>query len=50
MHRGIATFMLDIGTCPKWLFERMVKLGREMAQAGEKDKVLKQLAEISPIC
>jgi len=32
MHRGIATFTLDSGKCPKWLFERMVKLGREIMQ------------------
>lgn len=32
MHRGIATFTLDTGTCPKWLFERMVRLGREMVR------------------
>mgnify|MGYP001576363595 CR=1 FL=1 len=30
MYRGIATFTLDYGTCPRWLFERMVRLGREM--------------------
>ena len=30
--RGIATFTLDYGKCPRWLFERMVKLGREMAR------------------
>lgn len=30
MKRGIATFTLDTGTCPPWLFERMVKLGREI--------------------
>lgn len=30
MQRGIATFTLDKGTCPRWLFQRMVKLGREM--------------------
>ena len=30
MQRGIATFTLDYGRCPRWLFERMVKLGREM--------------------
>ena len=30
IHRGIATFTLDYGRCPKWLFERMVKLGREI--------------------
>jgi hypothetical protein len=33
MHRGIATFTLDTGQCPRWLFERMVRLGREMTQA-----------------
>ncbi len=32
MRRGIATFTLDYGRCPRWLFERMVKLGREMSQ------------------
>mgnify|MGYP001071337041 CR=1 FL=1 len=30
MHRGVATFTLDEGKCPRWLFERMVKLGREI--------------------
>lgn len=30
IHRGIATFTLDYGKCPRWLFERMVRLGREM--------------------
>ncbi len=33
MYRsGIATFTLDYGKCPKWLFERMVRLGREMTR------------------
>jgi len=33
MHRsGIATFTLDYGKCPSWLFQRMVMLGREMTQ------------------
>jgi hypothetical protein len=32
MNRGVATFTLDYGKCPPWLFERMVKLGREMMQ------------------
>lgn len=32
MQRGIATFTLDYGTCPKWLFDRMVKLGKEMTR------------------
>ncbi len=30
--RGIATFTLDYGHCPPWLFQRMVRLGREMTQ------------------
>lgn len=33
IQRGVATFGLDYGTCPKWLFERMVALGREMIRA-----------------
>lgn len=32
MQRGIATFTLDYGTCPKWLFDRMVRLGREITR------------------
>lgn len=31
IQRGVASFGLDYGRCPRWLFERMVKLGREMA-------------------
>ncbi len=30
IHRGVASFGLDTGHCPPWLFERMVKLGRAM--------------------
>jgi hypothetical protein len=30
IKRGVATFTLDSGTCPRWLFERMVRLGRQM--------------------
>ncbi|MGC9031349.1 MAG: DUF763 domain-containing protein [Minisyncoccia bacterium] len=30
IQKGIATFTLDYGKCPKWLFERMTKLGREI--------------------
>lgn len=30
INRGIATFGLDYGKCPRWLFERMVRLGRQM--------------------
>ncbi|MBI4119749.1 MAG: DUF763 domain-containing protein [Parcubacteria group bacterium] len=33
IQRGIATFTLDYGKCPRWLFERMVKLGRQMIHA-----------------
>ena len=32
VQRGIATFGLDSGKCPRWLFERMVKLGRDMTR------------------
>jgi len=32
IHRGIATFTLDEGKCPKWLFERLVRLGRGMLE------------------
>ncbi|MBI2034329.1 MAG: DUF763 domain-containing protein [Candidatus Levybacteria bacterium] len=32
MRKGIATFTLDTGTCPRWLFERMVRLGRSMIE------------------
>ncbi len=32
MNRGIATFTLDYGKCPPWLFQRMVKLGREITR------------------
>jgi uncharacterized protein len=30
MRKGVATFTLDYGKCPPWLFARMVRLGREM--------------------
>lgn len=30
MRRGVATFTLDYGKCPRWLFDRMVLLGREI--------------------
>ncbi|MFA5947842.1 MAG: DUF763 domain-containing protein [Candidatus Gracilibacteria bacterium] len=32
MHRAVATFTLDYGKCPKWLYDRMVSLGREIVQ------------------
>lgn len=49
IHRGIASFGLDYGTCPPWLFERMVKLGREMvyvliAEYGP-DEFIKRIAD-----
>jgi uncharacterized protein len=33
IQRGIATFGLDYGRCPPWLFQRMTALGREMIRA-----------------
>jgi len=32
VQKGIATFTLDYGTCPKWLFERMVRLGSQVVE------------------
>jgi uncharacterized protein len=32
MHRGVATFTFDTGQYPRWLFEKMVRLGREMTR------------------
>ncbi|HNS32349.1 MAG TPA: DUF763 domain-containing protein [bacterium] len=32
IRRGVATFTLDTGKCPRWLFERMVRLGRSMVE------------------
>lgn len=32
IRRGIATFTLDTGKCPRWLFERMVKLGSQVVE------------------
>lgn len=49
IERGIATFTLDYGKCPKWLFERMVKLGRRMIHAIIKeegpDEFIKRIAD-----
>lgn len=33
MKTGIASFPLDYGVCPKWLFERMTRLSRSIIQA-----------------
>ena len=30
IQKGIATFTLDYGKCPKWLFDRMVLLSKRM--------------------
>ena len=49
MKRGIATFTLDTGRCPRWLFERMVRLGREMTRVLVEeygpDEYIKRLAD-----
>jgi len=49
MYRGVANFTLDEGRCPRWLFERMVRLGREMteiliAECGS-DEFIKRIAD-----
>lgn len=49
IQRGIATFTLDYGKCPKWLFERMVKLSQRMIYAIIKeegpDEFIKRIAD-----
>jgi len=49
MKRGIATFTLDWGKCPPWLYERMVKLGREMVRVLVEeygpDEFIKRMAD-----
>ena len=49
IHRGIATFSLDYGKCPRWLFERMVRLGREimeiLAEEYSPDEFIKRIAD-----
>ncbi len=49
IKRGIATFTLDSGVCPKWLFERMVRLAREMLwvilQEYGPDEFIKRIAD-----
>ncbi|MGC8880695.1 MAG: DUF763 domain-containing protein [Minisyncoccia bacterium] len=46
---GVATFGLDEGKCPKWLFERMVKLSRKMIylmiEEFGPEEVVKRLAD-----
>lgn len=49
INRGIATFTLDSGKCPKWLFDRMVRLGRQlvwiMAQEYGPDEFIKRVSD-----
>ncbi len=49
IHRGIATFGLDYGKCPPWLFERMVRLGRQilvvMNEEYGPDEFIKRIAD-----
>ncbi len=49
MRRGIATFTLDYGRCPPWLFERMVRLGRIIVSSiidyFGSDEFLKRLSD-----
>ncbi len=49
MRTGIATIPLDYGRCPRWLFERMKRLGRGIAQAVVEefgpDEFLKRLSD-----
>lgn len=49
IQRGIATFGLDYGKCPKWLFERMVRLGRQiltvMNEEYGPDEFIKRVAD-----
>jgi hypothetical protein len=49
IQRGIASFGLDSGHCPPWLFRRMVALGREMTRVlvGEygPDEFIRRIAD-----
>lgn len=49
IKKGVATFTLDYGRCPTWLFQRMVKLGREMIRVIVKelgaDEFVKRIAD-----
>lgn len=38
INKGIATFTLDYGKCPKWLFDRMVLLSKRMIYAIVKEE------------
>ncbi len=49
INRGVATFTLDYGKCPPWLFRRMTALGREMIRAivalEGPDEFIKRIAD-----
>jgi hypothetical protein len=49
IERGIATFGLDYGKCPAWLFERMKKLGRQVieiiAEEYGSDEFIKRISD-----
>ncbi|MCM8781590.1 MAG: DUF763 domain-containing protein [Candidatus Omnitrophica bacterium] len=49
INRGVATFTLDYGKCPKWLYDRMVRLGREMVwimvEEYGPDEVIKRISD-----
>ena len=49
VSRGIATFTLDYGNCPRWLFERMVNLGRQIifiiAEEFGSEEIVKRLSD-----
>lgn len=49
MQKGVATFTLDYGKCPPWLFERMVKLGRALVEVMVKeygpDEFIKRISD-----
>src|SRR4030042_423470 len=49
ISKGIATFTLDYGKCPKWLFDRMVLLSRRMIyaiiQEEGPDEFIKRIAD-----
>ena len=49
IQKNIATFGLDYGKCPTWLFERMVKLGRQIlfiiAEEYGPDEFIKRISD-----
>lgn len=49
INRGVADFTLDYGQCPKWLFDRMTYLGKEMVdiiiQIFGPDEFIKRISD-----